>query len=233
MARYSAAYSKLMDRLDEIESIRRLAIEISRKGVAPPHSTRVSALCRSGVVLLCSHIEGYIEELGSTAIARISVKNVRKEKMSLGFRYYLSRDLVDRIAMTEEAIKIGSRVVELINRDSHIWDSGDYFTEPLRADIFVRGFATPKHQHIRQFFGRFGFDAFHHEVAKKLRGDFVACIAMVDHVVDQRNKIAHGDFTISGAPLDLENMMKLVKLYCRVTDEVVCEWFREKGFTIR
>ena len=56
---------------------------------------------------------------------------------------------------------------------------------------------------------------------------------MVDHVVDQRNKIAHGDFLTAGAPSELQDMCRLVRLYCRNTDEVVSNWFRSKGCSIR
>ena len=56
---------------------------------------------------------------------------------------------------------------------------------------------------------------------------------MVDDVVDQRNRIAHGDFDTAGAPSDLQNMINLVKLYCRTADQVVGDWFRDKGCPIR
>ena len=234
MSRYSGAYSKLIARLDEVDAITRLASDIANSRQAiPPHSTRVRALCRSGVVLLCSHVEGYVEELASLAIIRIGEGDVPKTAMSLGFRYFLSRDLIQGIGRTEDPDAIGSKIVDFLNRDTHIWDSSIDFSPPLAADAFIGSFASPRHENIRRFFGRFGFEGFQHELALKLQADLTLCTNMVNHVVDQRNKISHGDFDTAGAPTDLQDMTRLVKLYCRTTDEIVCDWFRERGCTIR
>jgi hypothetical protein len=67
----------------------------------------------------------------------------------------------------------------------------------------------------------------------QLKQNFQACVTMVDHVVDQRNKIAHGDFVTAGVPSDLENMCNFVRMYCRTTDQIVGNWFRKVGCPIR
>ncbi len=176
MSRYSGAYSKLIARLDEVDAITRLASDIANsRRAAPPYSTRVRALCRSGVVLLCSHVEGYVEELASLAIIRIGEGDVPKTAMSLGFRYFLSRDLIQGIRRTEDADAIGSKIVDFLNRDTHIWDSSIDFSPPLSADTFIGSFASPRHENIRRFFGRFGFEGFQHELALKLRADLTLC----------------------------------------------------------
>ena len=233
MSRYSHAYSNLILRLDEVDAIARLASDIGKIGPIPPHSTRVRALCRSGVVLLCSHIEGYIEELAVLAIARIEDKRLAKSAMALAFRYHLSRDFIQGIGGAEEPEKVGLKIVDFLNRDGHIWDGSTNFSGPLSSATFIRSFATPRHESIRQFLRRFGYEAFERELARKLQHDFTSCKNMIDHVVDQRNKIAHGDFDTAGAPTDLWNMIGLVKLYCRTTDEVVCSWFKGRGCPIR
>ncbi len=233
MARYSVAYSNLIARLDEVDAITSLAGNIAREQVVPPYSMRVRALCRSGVVLLCSHIEGYIEELATLAITRIGDRTLRKDAMSLRFRYHLSRDLIRDIARSEDPEKVGLKIVEFINRDMRLWDDRPNFSAPLASDVFIRSFGTPSHGNIRTFLGRFGIGDFERELARRLKRDFATCTNMIDHVVDQRNKIAHGDFDTAGAPTDLRNMIGLVKSYCRTTDEVVCDWFRDRGCPIR
>ena len=233
MARYSIAYSGLIRRLDEVDSMRVMAQDIAKAGPIPMNIMRVNALCRGGIVLLCSHIEGYVENLGALAITRLAENDVPKASLSVAFRYHLSRDLIDNIKSTSDPESIAQRVDTLLTRDGHIWDSGSNFTPPLPTETFLGNFATPRHENIRRFFGRFGYVSFSHELAVQLKQNFQACVTMVDHVVDQRNKIAHGDFVTAGVPSDLENMCNFVRMYCRTTDQIVGNWFRKVGCPIR
>jgi HEPN superfamily RiboL-PSP-like protein len=99
--------------------------------------------------------------------------------------------------------------------------------------VFVADFANPKHERIKKFLGRFGYDLYNHELAQRLTRDFNACTNMVNHVVNQRNAIAHGDMVTVGTPTDLAEMVDLVKLYCRETDYVVGNYFSRQRCNIR
>ena len=102
MPRYSSAYSDLIDRLVEINSIVSMAQNIERRGGTHRNITRVNALCRGGIVLLSSHLEGYIEDLGTLVVGRIGENAIAKSVLSESFRFYLSRDLINEI--TEASI---------------------------------------------------------------------------------------------------------------------------------
>ena len=195
--------------------------------------TRTNALCRGGLVLMCSHVEGYIEDLGSVAINHIEQKGIPKVSLATKFKYHLSQDLIRGINTSTDPSVIAERLQELLERDGHIWDSSDHFAPPLPVDTFVGNFATPNHRAIRRFFGRFGYQEFHTDLNKHLLQNSAPCINMVNQLVDQRNKIAHGDAVTAGSPSDLEAMFRLVKLYCRGTDKVVGDWFRDQGCSIR
>ena len=78
-----------------------------------------------------------------------------------------------------------------------------------------------------------GFEAFQHALAAQLKGNYLTCRNMVDNIVDQRNKIAHGDFVAAGTPGDLQDMISFLKLYCRNVDKIVADWFKSKGCPIR
>lgn len=232
MGRYSVAYSSFIRRLDEIEAILAIARELPRPFSAP-NSPRVNALCRGGIVLLSSHIEGYVEELGSLAVDRLARDNVSKAAMPLAFRYHLSQDLIDDIREARDPTVIATKIVEFWTRDGHIWDNTPQFGVPLSIDAVLSKFATPRHENIRKFFRRFGYDNLDSQLRNRLRQDFVICKNMVDHVVDERNKIAHGDFVTAGTPQDLHDMSRLVKVYCRNLDHVVGDWFKSRGCPVR
>ena len=233
MARYSPAYSSLIRRLKEIQLILSMAHDFAKMRPIPPNPETVNALCRSGIVLLCSHVEGYIEELCVLAIGRIASKGLPKSSMPHAFKYYLSEDLIKNIQTRTDPELIASSVLKLLDRDTHIWDKEPNFASPLSADAFIRRFATPRHRNIKRILHRFGYKQFEYELSRHLSRDYMAAMNMVDNVVDQRNKISHGDFDTAGSPSDLHEMLKMTKLYCRGTDAVVGNWFRAIGCPIR
>ena len=231
MPRFSSAYSDLIRRVKEVESIVAMARGI--RPVTQAHITRNKALCRGGIVLLCSHIEGFIEALGTLAVTRIADNAIPKSSLAPAFRYHLSQDLINGVKEAATPEVFVSSLDHLLYRDANVWDNSVHFSQPLRSDVFVGRFATPRHNDIVRFFRRFGYNRFENELGSRLQRDFLACKNMIDHVVDQRNKIAHGDPLVYGTPSELSDMCRLVLLYCRQTDQVVGDWFRSKGCPIR
>ena len=231
MSRYSSAYSEFVERLEEIFAIAAIGRTFSQPTQADLE--RSNALGRAGVVLLSSHIEGFIKLLGTLAVNRIGERTVPKTSLACEFKYHLSRDLIRNINASTEASRNVTAIDSFLKRDLHIWDMSANFVEPLPVDQFIGSFSTPKHSNIGRFFRRFGFEDFEGQLAVHLKSNFPACRNMVDHVVDQRNQIAHGNYGVSVTPNELQGMCDLVKVYCRNTDQVVGNWFRSKGCPIR
>ena len=234
MARYTPAYSTFVNNLEEVTALYKLAIEQAGEMGRSNDSVAVrGALCRSAIVLLSSHIEGYIENLADLILCRIVEKRIRKSKLSPRFLYYLSKDLLDNICDTENPDSISEKVKEFFSRDNYIWSDSDFFSEDLRIELFVSGFSNPKFKRIKLFFARFGYKEYSQDLGEHLKSNFLPCTNMVDNVVDQRNKIAHGDVTSTSTPKDLVDMLKLIHLFCHSTDVVIGDWFSELGCPIR
>ena len=219
--------------MDEIKALQMLASDVEKKDATKSNLELRNSLCRGGIVLLCSHIEGYVEDLISLALNRLATSQVQKNTFPPVLKFHLSRDLIVDINSSTDPETIASKVEAFVSRDAHIWDSSLYFSAPLHIDNFVGRFATPTHSNISAFFRRFGYDTFPGELAAELKANFPACTNMVDQVVHQRNKIAHGDIFAYGTPADLKLMGSFVRLYCRYTDLVVGNWFRSKSCSIR
>lgn len=232
MPRYTAAYSALVRRLDEIEALLSLARDASRRPTAP-NLVRVAALCRGAVVLLSSHIEGYIEELGELALDRIVSRRVVKTSLDERFLFYCSRDLLGALRDSANPDKIAQQMQKILTRDSHVWDSSPHFTAPLDADRFSSGFSNPTTAKVVKYWRRFGYESYKSDVARVLAADYTPCWNMIDQVVEQRNRIAHGEQMSVGSPTDVADMLKLVRLFCRTTDEVVGRWFTSIRCSIR
>ena len=233
MPRYSTAYSDWLRRRAEIQTIismtRRVPnVPARRRGTPPLH-----VLCRSGVVLLCSHLEGYIEDLVRVAIARIVERGVKKSGLAPRLKYHLSHDLIDAIGQAGDAPRKSAATTKFIRRDWHIWDDSETFTQPLPAESILRPFMTPNHDNIKGLFRKFGYNRFDGDLAHVLKSGHPGCVNAINNLVSERNKIAHGDHLAVGTPNDLIFLYEQTNIYCMTTDVVVGDWFRSIGCSIR
>jgi hypothetical protein len=128
VSRYTPAYTALLQRLYEVEQLRILTSKSIRLSPRPHEAARAKALYRAAIVLLCSHIEGYIEELCTLAIDGIHSKQIKKSKLSNAFFFYFSRDIIEEIKNTSDPSAISLKVKGLYSRDLDIWDSTQTFS---------------------------------------------------------------------------------------------------------
>lgn len=233
MPRYTVAYSGFLLRLREVEALNQLAKK---------HAVRISnskdietarALCRASIVLLSSHIEGYLEHLVGVILDRLSEGAMSKQKLASRFFYYFSKDLLDEISETKDPDKIAEKVKKLFHRDLEIWSTESTLSVPLPVERFISDFSNPNFERIKKFVARFGYNNYETELARMLQANFQPCRNMIDNVIEQRNKIAHGDVNVESTPNDVSNMLNLVRLFCRTTDTIVGNWFRNSGCVIR
>jgi hypothetical protein len=133
MPRYTAAYSKFVNRMPEIISLWQLGKKYSRVASKSGNANIVRALCRSAVVLLSSHIEGYVEDLGELCIERIVDKKMKKNNLSDSFFYYFSKDLIEGIKETGNPGAISKKIKAIMTRDVDIWADNIIFLSPLPA----------------------------------------------------------------------------------------------------
>ena len=109
----------------------------------------------------------------------------------------------------------------------------DSFPKPVPVELFNRGFANPKFQRIRKYFNRFGYEGYQKDLMAHMQGRFQPTVTMVDHLVDTRNKIAHGDFVVTKTPGEIKEMASLARLFCRETDTVFAGWWGKSFCAIR
>ena len=210
MSRYTSAYSAFVERLNEINIILRLARQYERRNPID-NAEKINALCRSATVLLCSHIEGYTKELGELTLGRIVENGVCRSKISNLIPLYASRDLVFEIKETSDSEKLAEKIALLFARDLALWEQEGAHPQPISEDRFNKSFSSPSYQKIASYMGRFGYKTFKKDLGKALQSDFNAARNWIDHIVDIRNKIAHGDANTTKTPTDLLDALPVVK----------------------
>lgn len=232
MSRYSVVYVNFLERLNEVEILRRHAAALER---SDPYSSRndINALCRGALVLLCSHLEAYIKELGELALERLVDKAVCRSKMSEQFFYHISKDIFKQIEQTAEAEKIAPKIFHFVNRDSEYWEKSDKFPKPIDSERFNKGFSNPHFKKIKSYFLRFGYKTYEGDIKARLTRDASPTINMINQIVATRNLIAHGDPSATKTPEDLKSIIAIATTFCRTTDDAFCAWFKSGLCSLR
>ncbi|NQV47115.1 MAG: hypothetical protein HQ504_04965 [Rhodospirillaceae bacterium] len=232
MARYTSSYGSFVTRLEEVELLRKAA---AKKELVDPVGMRdeINALCRGSIVLLSSHVEAYIKEVGELALESFQIKNVNRSKFLSRFFYHISKDILDDIKDTSDPDKIANKIFHFLGSDSNYWSKTGPFVTQLPSDRFNKGFSNPAFRKVKSYFNRFGYDNYMHDFYEKLRADALSTHNMLDHLVDTRNNIAHGDPRATKTPADLKEMIDMTTRFCRVTDEVFGNWCKTNFCSIR
>lgn len=231
MARYTIAYSNLIERLREVQTLGRLASSHQRN--LNPQDQTSSYLCRSAVVLLSSHLEGYVKDLATLTLDRIHQRSICRSKIDGRLLYFLSKDILDEIKHTENPKKISPKIQNFIQRDVDIWKRSGPFQTPIPSVRFIRYLENPKPDKIKSFLSRLGYDEFDHHLKSKLKSAYNSTINQIDHLVDTRNKIAHGDADEEKTPRDINLFVDDVRLFCKTVDSGYGSWCRRKLCSIR
>ena len=232
MGRYTLAYSSLSRRLVEVEILYRAAA-IKEKKDAIGFSDEINALCRGAIVLLSSHLEGYVKELGEITLNAIHTRSVNRTAVVKRFFYHISKDLINEIKDTSDPERIAEKVFSFLASDLVFWERTGAFPIPLPTDRFNSGFSNPSYLKIVKYFNRFGYHAYRTDLTNILRANYTVTTNMVNHLVDVRNKIAHGDPTATKTPSDVRDMVRIIREYSRVTDSLFGSWCKANLCPIR
>ncbi|MEW6217229.1 MAG: MAE_28990/MAE_18760 family HEPN-like nuclease [Candidatus Bipolaricaulota bacterium] len=232
MARYTRAYSSFASRSAEVDLLRKLA---ARKERVDPIARRheINALCRGSLVLLCGHLEAFIKDLGEVALDSLHRKTVSREKLPVRFYYHISKGIVDEIRDTNDPDKVAKKVFALLEDDLCFWAQSGPFPCPIPADRFNRGFGNPAHDAIKTYFARFGYSEYQRDLDRQLKSRLPVVTNAVDHLVDVRNKIAHGDPNETKTPGEVGELTCLIRQYCIAADGVFASWFGRTLCSIR
>jgi len=232
MSRYTSAYSSFLERLGEVEIFVRVASGLEKRNAVGARD-EIRAYCRGAVVLLSSHIEGYVKDLGELILDRIHDRSVHRSRLVPRFFYEISKSRFDEIKDTADPAGIATKVFEFLANDAEIWDTTTPFPFPVPADRFLKGFSNPSVDKICAFAGRFGYGELRRDLRRSLKSDFLVYEAAINNIVGTRNNIAHGNLSANSTPSDVFLMVSRAKVFCREVDDAFAAWARVAICTIR
>lgn len=232
MSRYTSAYVTFVRGLEEVESLRKIAkIKEREDPVGDRHE--INAVCRGAIVLLSAHLEAYVKDLGESVLDAIHAQNVLRGGLHSAIFYHISKDVIDDLLEAKEPSKIAEKVFLFLDSDLSHWSKDGPFPIPLPVDRFNKGFSNPGVDKIRAYFCRFGYSDFKSDLGRHLRANGPPTINMVNHLVDTRNKIAHGDSFVTKTPAELADMIAFTRKFGMATDSVFASWCKVNLCSIR
>jgi hypothetical protein len=210
----SIALGELGGRLNEVRRLRRL--DPFRSGSSGDSGTS-NAVNRACIVLLCAHVEGFLEDLVVEAIDTL-VGNAKVERLPLVFRALHAEEHLRRIELIRDRNVRAPRIEQMFNNESHLWSYGRILEAAMvRPKAVCAEMANPSSREVRQFLELLGVDIERH-LADNGRKDL---LDRLNGLVARRNSIAHGEVTASATAVDVDEYLTVVEEFGRQADEAV------------
>jgi hypothetical protein len=218
----SRAYVRLAERFGEVRTL----LDLCSSPETDPHKRRAAAnadaaILRGALVLLCSHLEGFFEDLVSEALRAFDCLAPTVATIPLAIR---KRQILYRLrgVVPPNSNPDWERLLECLThpllQDDHPCSPG---ARKIDSDLHVGGFASPGSSEVDGLMASIGVSECWVVVAERIGNRLGK--ATVDAVVNRRNQIAHGDLESSVSRSDVEEYVNTLELVCSEFDAVVGE----------
>jgi hypothetical protein len=163
-----------------------------------------AALCRSALVLLCSHMEGFFEDLVSACLEFHERNGTLAGELPLRLRVvqiWRSREPPD--GASDECIW---RMIEGVRDAPLANDSTVCRCGLLDSELHVHGFATPGSKEVDKLFASAGILDVWSAIAEE-NTDVARVKTNLDAMVHRRHPVAHGDAGVAPTRGDIESYL--------------------------
>jgi hypothetical protein len=230
MPSHTPAYIRFKSRLDEVYHLYRLcrSYEAAKPHLKLEKTAHVNALVRSAIVMLCAHIQGFIEDYADQVVDRFVQDGVDRAKLPDKLFYYAVRPSIDAIRSSSDPDVIIERLREFNALFGPLVLGPGAVSADLIGKGYKDGFGSPTVKEIAKFFRRFGYETFEADLKARLKAKYLVAANAVDHIITERTKIAHGDANATTTPKDFRAYLQLVISYLSVADFAAAKQFRRK-----
>jgi hypothetical protein len=176
-----------------------------------------NAINRACVVLLCAHLEGFLEELVTEAIDSL-VGRAMVERLPLTLRALHAEEHLREIEPTRDRSKRAPKIERMFKEESFLWSSGQVLEAAMvRPKAVCAEMSNPSSREVRQFLELLGIDI--EQYLTNIGQE--SLLGKINGLVALRNSIAHGEVTASATAADVDQYLNVVGELGRSIDEAV------------
>jgi RiboL-PSP-HEPN len=209
----SLALGDLGGRLNEVRRLSRL--DPLRRGNSAEVATG-NAVNRACIVLLCAHLEGFLEDLAIEVIDALVDRHVNINNLPLLFRAVHAEEHLRQIEMIRDRNSRAPKIEHMFKNELPLWSDGHALEATMvRHRTVCAELSNPGSREIRHFLQLLGVDI------ERYLMDIgqMDLLDKVNGLVARRNSIAHGEVNASATLNDVDQYLSLVENLGRRVDE--------------
>jgi hypothetical protein len=215
----SLAWLEFLDRLREVASLWRidpLSPYFRGSPASATPSVRVSAaLGRAAILLTSAHLQGYLESVTQEFLERIDGSGVDVARISLRLRGELSA----RFPPSGDTMPRYEKAAEAHRDYLPLWTDGIAIpVGTIRTDSLTDSVWNPWWKAVKALLERADVELWGELVVRYGPADAGDVVTHLDELVESRNKLAHGDNSVSATPTDLLRYARAAARMARATD---------------
>jgi hypothetical protein len=215
----SASLASLQDGLEEVRDLQRA--NPTPTGLAPRQPEITQAIGRASVVILSSHLEGYIDGVNLEVTAVVNHGGVDSTRLPQILRLVHSKPAVEALAATAwEGNPRALKLAEFLASEGWLWAAS--LGGRLEADRLLIWMKSPMPDDLVRYYRHWGIEDIFQAItrAPHVRSDLRL---RIKELVEKRNAIAHGDQSTAATQNDVVAYIKAVATFAERADRVLAQ----------
>lgn len=210
----SLSLVSLEDGIAEVRELQAAAPRLT--GSTPGALSLTRAVGRASVVILSSHLEGYIDSVNLEAASVVNAVGIQAAQLSESLRLLHTKPAVEVLTGTSwEGQARAKHLSEFVTTDAWLWGSGGVGV--LEPDRLLMWMKSPNPKALTRYFRYWGIDDIFERItrAPHTKDDLWR---RLKELVDKRNAIAHGDLGTSVTAADIRAYLRAVETFAARSD---------------
>jgi hypothetical protein len=201
----STALADLEVRLNEVRLLAQMDPRRREVNSKAPVSNAVNRAC---LVLLCAHLEGFLEDLVVEALDTMAQLRTPVAQLPMALRALHVEEHLRRIEPLKDRNARAPHIERMFQIEASLWERGACLTvSMLRPKTVCAEMSNPGSKQVRRFLSILDVD-----ISQFLRDEGATdLLGRIDGLVSRRNAIAHGDLSTNATFIDVDLYIELVR----------------------